>query len=72
MNKLLLLCLIFALSLISCNPALNTAATDMESSKEAYKSCLEQNQADTSKCDTLRTIYEVDVQNYKVIRDELY
>jgi len=72
MNKLVLLCVIFALSLISCNPALKRAATDMESSKEAYKSCLEQNQEDTSRCDTLRTVYEVDVQSYKVIRDELY
>jgi hypothetical protein len=72
MNKLVLLCVIFALSLISCNPALKRAATDMESSKEAYKSCLAQNQEDTSRCDTLRTVYEVDVQSYKVIRDELY
>ena len=72
MNKLLLLCMIFALSLISCNPALNRAASDMESSKGAYKACLEANQEDTSRCDTLRTIYEVDVQNYKVIQDELY
>jgi hypothetical protein len=72
MNKLLLSGAIFALSLISCNAALNRAATDMESSKAAYKACLEQNQEDTSRCDTLRAIYEVDVQNYKVIRDELY
>jgi hypothetical protein len=72
MNKLVLLGGIFALSLISCNAALNRAATDMESSKTAYKACLEQSQEDTSRCDTLRTVYEVDVQNYKVIRDELY
>ena len=72
MNKLLLLSVIFALSLIGCNPALNRAVGDMETSKEAYKSCLEQSHEDTSRCNTLRTIYEVDVQNYKVIRDELY
>jgi hypothetical protein len=72
MNKLLLLSVIFALSLVSCSPALNRAASDMESSKEAYKACLEQNQKDTSQCDTLRAIYEVDVDSYKVIRDELY
>lgn len=72
MGKLLLLGTIFALSLTGCNAALNRAATDMEGSKQAYKACLEQNQEDTSRCDTLRTIYEVDVDNYKVIRDELY
>lgn len=72
MNRLLLFGVIIALSLISCNPALKRAASDMESSKETYKSCLIQNQDDTSKCDTLRAVYEVDVHNYKVIRDELY
>lgn len=72
MSRLLLSGVIFALSLISCHPALNRAASDMESSKAAYKACLEQNQQDTSRCDTLRAIYEIDVQNYKVIRDELY
>lgn len=72
MNKLLSFWVVFAPSLVGCNPALNRAASDMESSKQAYKACLEQNQEDTSRRDTLRTVYEVDVQNYKLIRDELY
>ena len=72
MNKLLLLGVIFALSIVGCNAALNKAATDMESSKEAYKACLQENQTDTSRCDTLKTIYQVDIHSYKVIRDEMY
>jgi hypothetical protein len=72
MNKLFLLSVIFALSIVGCNAALNKAASDMESSKAAYKACLEQNQTDTSRCDTLKAIYQVDIHSYKVIRDELY
>jgi len=72
MNKLLLLSVIFVLSIIGCSPALNRAASDMESSKAAYKACLQENQTDTSRCDTLKTIYQVDIHNYKVIRDEMY
>ncbi len=72
MSRLLFFGVIISLLLISCNPALKRAANDMETSKEAYKACLEQNQEDASRCDTLRAVYEVDVHNYKVIRDELY
>lgn len=72
MNKLLLLGFVFALGIVGCNPALKRAASDMESSKEAYKSCLQENQTDTSRCDTLKTIYQVDIHSYKVIRDEMY
>ena len=72
MNKLLVLSVIFALSIVGCNPALNRAASDMESSKAAYKACLQENQTDTSRCDILKTIYQVDIHNYKVIRDEMY
>jgi len=71
-NLLIILGLFILLPLLGCNQALKRAVTDMEASKQAYKNCLEQNYEDTTRCDTLREIFEVDVEAYKIINDELY
>ena len=67
-----MLSLIILLPLLGCNKALERAAMDMENSKQAYKNCLDQNYEDTARCDTLKEIFEVDVEAYKIIRDDLY
>jgi hypothetical protein len=43
----------------------------MLESKKAYQACLKQNPEDVQKCQGYKEIYEVDLQTYKVISNDL-
>ncbi len=44
------------------------ARSDMEESKAANKTCLEQHPDDASACETLEKIYEADLKAYRSLR----
>jgi hypothetical protein len=66
---ILIICLLVIIAFgNSCAiPAIVRARQDMENSKKTYKTCLQQNLDDPSKCEVLRMIYEADIKAYQAL-----
>jgi hypothetical protein len=47
------------------------ARNELESSKTAYKSCLQQHPSDPSQCEGLKQAYEADLESFKAMSDAL-
>jgi hypothetical protein len=46
------------------------SSSDLENSKAAYKKCLEQNPDAPMKCETLKKIYEADLEAYNALKSQ--
>lgn len=51
--------------------AANSARQDMESSKVAYKDCLQKHPSDTAACEGARLAYEADLRAYRATSSSL-
>jgi|AntAceMinimDraft_16_1070373.scaffolds.fasta_scaffold04618_10 hypothetical protein len=58
---------IFAVTGCGINGARRRAASDIEVSKKDYKDCIRQNPGNPSECETLRLLYEADLEAVQAI-----